>query len=318
VAADRADPVGVGPRAMIAFGCMVSEPEAYRRYAQPGIRMAAEPDSEIYAFASVATTARGYNLLLEAAARRDDLEALVIVHPHTEILDPRFADKAREALRDPEVGIAGCAGASHVTGIAWWEGKVSCGHITQRYNEYGGGELAAYRWTGPERPPAEVDSVDGLVLVLSPWVVRNLRFDEGLLHGHGFDLDLCLQARAAGRRVVTFDAELVEHRSLDLYGDPELWIEGHIAVARKWGEWLHEPTDGEAAWRRRARRAEAEREAARTVAYFRKLANDARVEELQRRFDEATGTPAWRLTKPLRDVNLWRRSRAERQASAGR
>jgi hypothetical protein len=60
----------------------------------------------------------------------------------------------------------------------------------------------------------------------------------------------------------------------------------------------------------------AEREAARTVAYFRKLANDTRVEELQRRFDEATRSRAWRLTKPLRDVNLWRRSRGERQPSA--
>jgi hypothetical protein len=316
VAADRADAVGVGAQAMIAFGCMVSEPEAYRRYAEPGIRLASEPDSVVYAFASVASIGRGYNLLLEAAARRDDLEALVIVHPHTKIADPRFADKARQALGDPEVGVAGCAGAAQVTGIAWWEGKVSCGRITQRYNEYGGGELDAYRWTDPERPPADVDTVDGLLLVLSPWAVRNLRFDEGLLYGHGFDLDLCLQVTAAGRKVVTFDAALVEHRSLDLVSDPELWIEGHIAVARKWGERLHGPTGDEAAWRRRARRAEAEREAARTVAYFRKLANDTRVEELQRRFDEATRSRAWRLTKPLRDVNLWRRSRGERQPSA--
>ena len=37
---------------MIAFGCSVSESEPYFRYAEPGIRMAAEPDS-----AAKATTA---------------------------------------------------------------------------------------------------------------------------------------------------------------------------------------------------------------------------------------------------------------------
>jgi GT2 family glycosyltransferase len=297
---------------MIAFGCMVSEPEAYRRYAQPGIRLAAEPDSQVYAFASVATIGRGYNLLLEEAARREDLEALVIVHPHTEITDPRLAAKVREALADPGVGVAGCAGAREITGIAWWDARVSRGAVTQRYNDHGGGETPAYRWTDPQLPPAEVDVVDGFVLALSPWAVRNIRFDEGLIYGHGFDVDYCLQVQAAGRRIVTFDANVIEHRSVELIGDIELWIEAHMAVARKWGERLHGSTDGEAAWRLRARRAEAEREAARTVAYFRRLANDARVEELQRRFDDATGTFAWRLTKPLREVNLWRRSRQER------
>ena len=55
---------------------------------------------------------------------------------------------------------------------------------------------------GPQRgpPPAEVDTLDGQLLVLSPWAVRNVRFDESLLLGHGYDLDFCLQVRAAGRK----------------------------------------------------------------------------------------------------------------------
>ena len=38
--------------------------------------------------------------------------------------------------------------------------------------------------------------MDGFVIALSPWVVRNIRFDESLGQLHGYDLDFCLQVRA--------------------------------------------------------------------------------------------------------------------------
>ena len=58
----------------------------------------------------------------------------------------------------------------------------------------------------------DVDAVDGLLLVLSPWAVRNLRFDADRFdHFHGYDVDFCFQARAAGRRVVVDDIELLHH-----------------------------------------------------------------------------------------------------------
>ena len=37
---------------MIAFGCSISEAEAWFRYAEPGIKLAAEADSEILALAN--------------------------------------------------------------------------------------------------------------------------------------------------------------------------------------------------------------------------------------------------------------------------
>lgn len=302
---------------MIAFGLTVSEAEPYHRYAEPGIRRAAEPDSEVFAFASVGTLGRGYNLLLDAAAARDDLEALVILHSHTEIVDSDLTNRIRAALSDPRVAIAGPVGASAVTSLAWWEGRLSRGRAIQRYTEHGGGDLPAYVWSEPTPPPAEVDALDGFMLVLSPWAVRNLRFDEGLLHGHGFDLDLCLRARAAGRTVITFDAAIIFHRSLEFVSDQELWVEAHIAIARKWSGALDgagaEPAGG---WHARARRAEAEREAARALAYSRRLANDARVEGLERELQALTDTPSWRLTRPLRQLNLWRRGRRARRRRA--
>src|SRR5262249_14777655 len=118
---------------LIAFGSSISGAEAYRRYAQPGVHLASEPDSEVFAFAAVEPVGRTYNLILDAAAACEDLEALVLVHPHTEIVDPEFCTKVREALRDPEVGAIGCAGANGVHSIAWWEAEVVCAPVRQRY-----------------------------------------------------------------------------------------------------------------------------------------------------------------------------------------
>jgi hypothetical protein len=295
---------------MIAFGCIISEPEAYRRYAEPGIALARESDSRVYPFATVGTIGRSYNLLLESAAACEDLEGLVIVHPHAQLDDRDLTAKVRAAFADPEVAVLGVVGAREVRSIGWWEGSVSAGPVVQRHAEFGGGELPAFAWTDPRPAPAEVDVVDGFVLVLSPWAVRNVPFDEGLMLGHGFDVDYCLQVRAAGRRVVTLDARVIEHRELDLIEDPELWIEAHIAMSRKWGADWPGPHPAESEWERRARRAEAENEAARTVAYSHRLGYDMRLDALKAELEALTATRSWRTTRPLRALNLWRRSRA--------
>jgi hypothetical protein len=152
-----------------------------------------------------------------------------------------------------------------------------------------------------------VDAVDGQLLVLSPWAVRNLRFDESLILNYGFDIDLCLQARAAGKRVAVADLRATYHRSVELVNDLDVWIAAHIQVAEKWDETLHAPVDGEQGWKRRARRAEADREAQRAIAFSTSLKLDARVLELERELEDKTGSLSWRLTAPLRAVNRWRR-----------
>jgi hypothetical protein len=292
---------------VIAFGSSIQGAEAYRRYAEPGVVLASEPESVVYAFASVEPLARTYNLILDAAAERDDLEALVLVHSHTEITDPGFGLKVREALREPDVAVVGCAGAVGVRGIAWWEGKVVAGELVHGYEEFGGGQFPAYSWTQRESPPADVEAVDGQLLVLSPWAVRNLRFDEALILNYGFDVDFCLQARAAGRRVMVADLRAVFHRSVELVGDLDVWIAAHIQLAEKWGAALNGDGVDEAGWKRRARRAEADREAQRAIAFSTSLKLDARVLELERDLEDKTSSLSWRLTAPLRAVNRWRR-----------
>jgi hypothetical protein len=288
---------------MIAFGVSITEPDPYRRYAEPGIRRAAEPDSAVLAYAAVGPLARTYNLILDAAGAREDLEALVLLHPHTEIADAGFCAAVRDALRDPDVAVAGCVGGSGGRSVAWWDGAVSGAPMVQRYEELGGGEIAGFGWARPGPVPATVDSVDGLLLVLSPWAVRELRFDETLRRNWGHEVDFCRQAGEAGRRVVAADLRVIHHHALELVDEMAVWVDAHVDLASKWER---EPLS-EAQWKRRARRAEAEREAERAIAYSNALIHDARVAELERELTAATSTLAWRATRPLRRANALRR-----------
>jgi Glycosyltransferase like family len=310
---------------MIAFGVSVTDGEAYRQYAEPGIARAKEDDSEVYVFAAVGQISRTYNLFVDTAVKHADLEALVLVHPHTEITDPDFCHKVRAALADQEVAVVGAIGATGVRTIAWWEGQISAGPVLHSYHEYGGGEFPAYSWK--ERGPAgrEVDAVGGMLMVLSPWALRNLRFDEALPFGHGYDVDYCLQARSSGRKVVTADIAITHHQSLELVEDLAVWVEAHIWTAEKWqgrrpqDEPGHEvPTEDD--WKRRARRAEAERELARAIAYGSGLTHDARVLPVERELETMEQSLSWRITEPLRRANSWRRERkaAAKPSDAGR
>ena len=298
---------------MIVFGCSITVPEVYARCAEPGFGMAAEPNSEVIANAAAGSLFRSYNLIMEMAARREDLEALVLVHQDAEIVDPQFCEKVREALADPGVGVVGCVGAIDVRSIAWWEGSVTWASFAHRYGEYGGGEIPSFSWLKQDRPGyarlGEVDTLDGFVLAISPWVVRNVRFDEGLgSQIHGYDLDFCLQVREAGRKVVTADFKVVHHHSLELVSDPDVWIEAHMRIAEKWEgrmPGIGRPNWGASVedWKRRARQAEAEAGATRLDRASMQLKAEARERQLQAELEEMLGSTSWKLTSPLRRLN---------------
>jgi Glycosyltransferase like family len=292
---------------MIAFGASMTSPETYARVAEPGIRHTMEPDSVVFAHQAAGSLPRTYNLILDEAGGFDDLEAVVLVHQDAEIADPAFCAKVRSSLTDPEVGVVGCVGATRVRSIAWWEGEVSGGSAVYRYGDAGGGELPAVAWGGQGAGSAtgEVEVVDGFLMALSPWVVRNVRFDESLGMLHGFDVDFCLQVRAAQRKVVTADLHVRHHHSLDLVTANEPWLAAHMRAADKWDGRLGSGID----WKRRARRAEAEAALARLEVEARERQRDALETVHAERLSAVTDSPSWRVTEPLRRLNAWRRSR---------
>jgi Glycosyltransferase like family len=293
---------------MIAFGCPITDHALYESFAEPGIELVREPDSEILALGSAglgdASIFRNYNLLLEEAAKLEGLEALVLVHQDAEIVDPDFCEKVRGVLSDPDVAIVGCAGAIGVRNIAWWDGSVTLASFSHQYEEYGGGEILGSTFNIEEAPPeartGEVDVIDGFMMALSPWFVHNIRFDESLGQLHGYDFDVCQQVRAAGKKVMTEHIRVIHHHSLELIGDVEGWVAAHMRVAEKWDGKLSPAQTIPGDWKERARWAEARRDAALMQANAAELARDAAVLDLERQLDQVQRSASWRLTKPLR------------------
>jgi hypothetical protein len=302
---------------MIVFGCSIVSPEAYMRYAGPGIRRAQEAGSKVFALQAAGSIFRSYNLLLAQAAVLDDLEALVLVHQDTEILDTQFCVKLRRSLRDPDVGVVGCVGSVGAQSIAWWQDSTVVGSFVQRYHEFGGGEIQAFASAGKHPSlrarEGEVDTVDGLMMALSPWAVRNIRFDESLGPNWGYDFDYCQQVRAAGRKVVVADVRVAHHHPLSPVEDPEPWIAAHMRAAEKWNGRTSGANGADLDWKNRARRAEAEAVVARLEGASILLHEDAVTGQHARQMRELTDSRSWRMTEPLRRLNSWRRTIRQRR-----
>lgn len=300
---------------MFAFGCAVTRPGEFASFAGPGIEAVRENDSAILTVDSTGTLFEAYNELLARARDLGALEGLVLVHQDTEIVSPGFCSTIREALSDPDVAIVGCVGAIGVRSIAWWEGAITSASFSHRYDEMGGGEIDGFSWDPDETAPfarhGEVDTVDGFLLVLSPWAVANLRFDEELGRIHGYDLDICLQAREAGRKVVTADFRAVHHRSLWPISDPDDWAQANVRVIRKWEGRVDGIGAGVGTWRERALRAEAGADAARLTGYLLDSEREAVVHKLRGDIRETAESISWRITGPMR------RSRNGRGAEPG-
>ena len=206
---------------MLVFASAVADPERYRRCALSGIRSVAEPDSVVVEV-ETSSIFDGYNEVLDAFRDEPALEALVLMHDDVEIVDPRFCEKVRRRMAEPGVGVVGVAGARGVTSLAWWEGDCR-GRVreTRGLLDWGGGVH-------------DVDCVDGLMLILSPAVVRTVRFDAERFSGfHAYDVDYCFEARAAGLRVLVDELDVV-HQTKGGFGDKAVWDEADRIWRSKW------------------------------------------------------------------------------------
>jgi len=250
---------------MIAFGSAVTSQEKYDRVALPGCRLVAERDSVVIAMPNDGMTlSQGYNRILDQLVEHDDLEAVVLHHQDLEIRNPDFVSVVRECLEDPDVAIIGAAGAPRVRGLDWWEPGPVIGDFEWAYEGNGGGTVVKDNWSNFIEVTGvhPVSAVDGMIIVLSAWAARNLRFDERIdPSAHGYDIDICFQAAEAGKSIVVAGLGVTHHHELEVMMTYEDWIEAHIRIAEKWeGRLAAAGRDGD--WKQRARRAEAEAGAA--------------------------------------------------------
>ena len=101
-------------------------------------------------------------------------------------------DRLSAALAEPGVGLVGVAGGRDLVWGKRWSGRALAGRTN---------DTASSRGLGA--PSADVDAVDGCLMLVAA-AALHLDFDvDGFPGFHGYDVDYSLQVRSAGLRVVT-------------------------------------------------------------------------------------------------------------------
>ena len=201
---------------MIGYGCCVGDWYRFaknvsqRTIGRPVLGLSAQPSMAI-----------AYNTILDAY-RGKGLDALILLHDDVEIVDPDVEAKFLKAL-DEDVALVGVAGGG--PSLRWWDHSPIGHQITDS------GLIDFGQRTG------DVEMLEGSVMVFSPWAVQNLRIDERYTDFRsGWD-DVCLAARAAGKRVVVADVDTHHHTTVG-FKSPEIearFVESERVFAEKWG-----------------------------------------------------------------------------------
>ncbi|WP_170070095.1 glycosyltransferase [Knoellia remsis] len=208
---------------MIVFGCCVGPSGKYDTVARPGIELARRHDDRVILETGVTGICAVYNRILDEARAIPDCEAVVLLHDDVQFTSPAARGQILRPLSDPSVGIVGAVGGRGLFGPQWVGARRLAGEVTDFYG---------HRRFGPRF--AEVDVVDGLLLALGPRAIRELRFPEDVLtRFHGYDTDICLQARAMGLKVRVVPVDLL-HRDKGNVGDATAFEESRSVLLRRW------------------------------------------------------------------------------------
>lgn len=166
-----------------------------------------------------------YNRILDSH-RADPPDVLILVHDDLELTDPGAEEKFAEALRIHDVELVGVAGGFDVEahGLAWWNARTRGHQLTDSVMlEFG---------------PREgfVTSLEGSVMALGPWGVRNVRFDETFTGFHGYDdIGMCVNVT---HRKCAWVADVDTHHHTSLGFDSPVseaaWFEADRKFRRKW------------------------------------------------------------------------------------
>lgn len=194
-------------RPQVAYGCCVSSWTKLDAYVRPHVG-----DSPLLTEWGATSISKAYNGFLDLY-RGKDLDAVVLLHDDLEITDPLAIAKFLGAM-DEGVAIAGVCGGSARNGLAWWSAD-PVGHqlIDEGLIDFGLRE-------------GEVESLEGSIMVFSPWAIEYLRFDESFDGFHGYD-HIGLVARRQDRRVVVVDVD-THHHTVTGFKSPEsemAWLE---------------------------------------------------------------------------------------------
>lgn len=202
---------------VVAYGTCVGSWDKFNRWVVPRVG-----DRPLLGLAGQHSIATAYNSILDAYRGRH-LDALVLLHDDLEILTPDAEKIFLEALEDNSVGLVGVAG-SDLKSMHWWNGR-TLGHQQTDSGLLDFGE----RW-------GNALMLEGSILVLSPVVIENLRFDTRYPGFLGYD-DVCLTVWTWGFRSVVVDVDTHHHSTVGIKSEAVRrdWERTERLFNQKWG-----------------------------------------------------------------------------------
>lgn len=203
-----------------AFGVCAGPSDRLEKICLPALQRFC-PDVDVLVRRGESSIASAYNSMI-AESIEGGFDAVIFIHDDVELKeDPRPAIE-RCVVEHEDAAVIGVVGSTGAQ-FHWWPDGDPRGYAvdTRQEFDYGGGTHV-------------VDVVDGLFLAMSRWALQNLRFDPSIGRWHGYDSDICWQARAAGQQVLVTDVALFHHaRPLQGY-DLRPFEQAKAAFLLKW------------------------------------------------------------------------------------
>jgi hypothetical protein len=203
----------------VGYGCCAGSWDRFNRYVVPPAAGA-----PVLGLSGQTSIADAYNAMLVWAADQN-LDMLILQHDDLEITDPDHVAKfAAVFAADEYVMLAGVAGGSARSGLAWW----NCDPV--------GHQRTDSMMIDFGLRSGVVDLLEGSILVFSGTGIAALAF-ESRPGFHGYDEVAMLATRQPGWSAVVVDVDTHHHTALgfDNEASHQDWLEADRWFRQKWG-----------------------------------------------------------------------------------
>lgn len=149
--------------------------------------------------------------------RRAKGDILCFMHDDIVFHAQEWGKIVADALTDKSIGCVGVVGSWFMPNKAasWWLCHAGVGKVIQGYRDDKGKYKTFVDGESPIKPITDVVVVDGCWFCIPKEMFKDIRFDEQTYNSfHCYDIDICMQVRNSGKRVVVQSDIEIEHTSL--------------------------------------------------------------------------------------------------------
>jgi hypothetical protein len=156
-----------------------------------------------------------------------------------------WGKKVLEHFKNPKIGIIGIAGGHYLphTPASWLSTSLYSINILQSSSKDGVKTTKHIQCLNYlDGISIEVIAIDGVWFCIPKSLFPTISFDEKNFKGfHFYDVDICLQARQAGYKVLMVSDILLEHFSIGSFTNE--WISNATVCYNKWEKYLPQISD---------------------------------------------------------------------------